>query len=199
MENDRLPCGCCRGPERDRCICHMHQDTRIGRAARVCSRHKHAPHWKEVTEERYDDMLEALPPAVFKPHGFLVGEPMTHRACRVSGTVRAAYTSFVQRAGRFYECTEALTAPEFDSIDLTKVAAAGTITIDGIRIHQDITVEVVSKAVERRMTGLNDPGFCVACGAEVFGVEPDARGYECEACGEPHVYGADELLIHLAA
>lgn len=38
-------------------------------------------------------------------------------------------------------------------------------------------------------------GFCTACGAEAFGVEPDARGYECEECGVHKVYGAEELLI----
>ena len=34
-------------------------------------------------------------------------------------------------------------------------------------------------------------GLCVKCG----GVEPDARGYECDDCGEPTVYGAEELLL----
>jgi predicted RNA-binding Zn-ribbon protein involved in translation (DUF1610 family) len=38
-------------------------------------------------------------------------------------------------------------------------------------------------------------GFCTACGAEADGVEPDAREYECESCGEAKVYGAEELLM----
>lgn len=38
-------------------------------------------------------------------------------------------------------------------------------------------------------------GFCVACGEEAYGVEPDARGYECECCGEMKVYGAEELMM----
>jgi hypothetical protein len=38
-------------------------------------------------------------------------------------------------------------------------------------------------------------GFCTACGAEAYGVEPDARRYECEECGARAVYGAEELLI----
>ena len=42
--------------------------------------------------------------------------------------------------------------------------------------------------------GDNDEGFCLACGERAYGVEPDARRYECEACGEPKVYGAEELL-----
>ena len=40
-------------------------------------------------------------------------------------------------------------------------------------------------------------GFCLACGEEASGVEPDARGYECEVCGEEEVYGAEELLLRL--
>lgn len=38
-------------------------------------------------------------------------------------------------------------------------------------------------------------GFCLACGEMAYGVEPDARGYECECCGARKVYGAEELLI----
>jgi len=33
-------CGCCVGPEDDRCVCHIHQDVRIGRPPRKCSLHK---------------------------------------------------------------------------------------------------------------------------------------------------------------
>ena len=38
-------------------------------------------------------------------------------------------------------------------------------------------------------------GFCIACGEQAFDVEPDARKYECESCGEHKVYGAEELLL----
>lgn len=38
-------------------------------------------------------------------------------------------------------------------------------------------------------------GFCLACGAEAYGVEPDAHEYTCESCGAKKVYGAEELLI----
>ena len=41
-------------------------------------------------------------------------------------------------------------------------------------------------------------GFCLACGEQAWGVEPDARGYECENCGEHKVYGAEECLMMLA-
>ncbi len=38
-------------------------------------------------------------------------------------------------------------------------------------------------------------GFCLACGNEQLGCEPDARKLECGDCGEPKVYGAEELLL----
>ena len=44
----------------------------------------------------------------------------------------------------------------------------------------------------------DNSGFCIACGAESCGVEPDARGYECDECGELKVYGAEELLLMFA-
>ena len=38
-------------------------------------------------------------------------------------------------------------------------------------------------------------GFCLECGAEASGVEPDARNYECESCGANRVFGAEEVLL----
>ena len=38
-------------------------------------------------------------------------------------------------------------------------------------------------------------GFCIACGAEQGGVEPDGRGYKCDVCGCLTVYGAEELCV----
>jgi len=38
-------------------------------------------------------------------------------------------------------------------------------------------------------------GHCLACGDEAWGVEPDARRYECEGCGELRVYGLEELML----
>ncbi len=64
-----------------------------------------------------------------------------------------------------------------------------------MRVHKSVTVQRIIDAVNRRSTMLEDPGFCVRCGAEADGVEPDACAYECEACGEHGVYGAEELLL----
>ena len=58
-----------------------------------------------------------------------------------------------------------------------------------------VTVDQIMKALESG----DQVGFCLACGAEAYGVEPDARKYECEACGAKKVYGAEELLIMTVA
>jgi hypothetical protein len=67
-----------------------------------------------------------------------------------------------------------------------------------MRVHSDVTLDRVTEAVQRAHTSLDNPGFCIHCGAEAEGVEPDARKCECESCGQPGVYGAEELLIALA-
>lgn len=54
-----------------------------------------------------------------------------------------------------------------------------------------VTMDAIIAAVEAD----DNLGFCLACGTEVSGVEPDARRYTCESCGEAKVYGAEELLI----
>jgi hypothetical protein len=39
-------------------------------------------------------------------------------------------------------------------------------------------------------------GFCITCGEWTGGgCEPDAREYQCEACGRRTVYGAEELIF----
>jgi hypothetical protein len=64
-----------------------------------------------------------------------------------------------------------------------------------MKIHPKITLDLVVEAVERD----DMDGFCTACGEQTCdSVEPDAREYECHACGEFKVYGAAELLFHLA-
>lgn len=64
-----------------------------------------------------------------------------------------------------------------------------------MKLHKSITVDLIIEAVEAD----DNLGFCIACGAEASGVEPDARGYECEACGASAVYGAEELLLMVGA
>lgn len=51
-----------------------------------------------------------------------------------------------------------------------------------------------SMAQLERLIG-SDSGFCLACGEEAYGVEPDARKYTCESCERAKVYGAEELIL----
>ena len=50
-------------------------------------------------------------------------------------------------------------------------------------MHESITTDRVCDAIERSNTGTDNPGFCIECGHEQDGCEPDARNYECELCG----------------
>jgi hypothetical protein len=55
--------------------------------------------------------------------------------------------------------------------------------------------KVSARQIEAACQADDGSGFCRTCGAHVYGVEPDARGYTCEGCGKPEVYGAEELLL----
>ena len=54
---------------------------------------------------------------------------------------------------------------------------------------------VIETEHEMFMINGTDDGFCLGCGGIQGGVEPDARRYECESCGEKLVFGFQELLI----
>jgi hypothetical protein len=43
---------------------------------------------KECSEARYDEMLNILPPRLWLAYGYLVGEPVTHRKCTVTGEMQ---------------------------------------------------------------------------------------------------------------
>jgi hypothetical protein len=64
--------------------------------------------------------------------------------------------------------------------------------------HKSVTDDAIVDAVERSHASLDNPGFCLVCGAEKDGVEPDAENYDCEACGAEQVFGAEELLLRIA-
>lgn len=65
-----------------------------------------------------------------------------------------------------------------------------------MKISKKVTLKRIMRAIESERDCF--PGFCTACGASAEGVEPDACRYECESCGEPAVYGAEELLLMVA-
>lgn len=55
-------------------------------------------------------------------------------------------------------------------------------------------IKVTEDEANDYMFGLDNVGFCLACGEQADGCEPDARNYECEVCGESSVFGFEELL-----
>jgi len=79
--------------------------------------------WKEVDESRYDEMLGVLPPALMLGIGFLVGEPETHRTCKVTGDVRPTYAAFVCHGDRFFEGPD-MTTFEFRALKVSDVLCA---------------------------------------------------------------------------
>jgi hypothetical protein len=64
-------------------------------------------------------------------------------------------------------------------------------------IHRSVTEARVVRAVERYHRTLECPGFCLACGLGIHGVEPDADGDVCERCGEARVVGAENALLEV--
>jgi hypothetical protein len=79
--------------------------------------------WKEVPEQRYDEQMGVLPPAIYTTNGFLVGEPHDHRPCKVRGFVTATYAAFVSFEGRFFEGPN-MTVAEFKKLDITTVLSS---------------------------------------------------------------------------
>jgi hypothetical protein len=69
-----------------------------------------------------------------------------------------------------------------------------TKTIVSDKGNEYIVPVVSTEEMEQIMFGMDSPGWCLTCGEEVDGVEPDARKYLCECCGERKVYGMEELL-----
>jgi hypothetical protein len=60
------------------------------------------------------------------------------------------------------------------------------------------TGKIVAKTftMARLEAGMSDQcGFCLACGYEQGGCEPDARKYECERCTHKLVFGSEEIAL----
>lgn len=62
-------------------------------------------------------------------------------------------------------------------------------------IHHSVTEQRVLEMIEDYHTSLDNPGICLVCGEDADGVEPDARGYTCDACERRGVYGAEQILL----
>jgi hypothetical protein len=63
--------------------------------------------------------------------------------------------------------------------------------------HPSITVERVMEAAQREMFELDNQGFCLICGEEAEGCEPDARNNKCDNCGAEQVFGAEEIILSM--
>ena len=57
--------------------------------------------------------------------------------------------------------------------------------LNGNHVAHVLDPQEVLEAAEESMFGMENLGFCIACGAEHYGCEPDACNYECEECGMP--------------
>lgn len=65
--------------------------------------------WTETTDERYDDMLNVLPPAAWHNGAFLVGEAQDHHAT----TGRPRFTCCKREHGKYYVADRPMTHKEF--------------------------------------------------------------------------------------
>jgi hypothetical protein len=63
-----------------------------------------------------------------------------------------------------------------------------------MEIHESITMARILVAHQRRNESYRaDPGFCIACGIDVEGIDHE----HCKACGALSVYGIEELVTLL--
>lgn len=65
--------------------------------------------WAPTTEERFTEMLEVLPPALWLRNGFLIGEPWDHDA----GNGQPRYEAYRQRSGAYLVGSRPMTRAEF--------------------------------------------------------------------------------------
>ena len=62
----------------------------------------------------------------------------------------------------------------------------------GGKVYRPVVTE---DELRTQLFGLDNLGFCLDCGCETDGVEPDARKYHCDECGMMAVYGLEELVM----
>lgn len=64
-----------------------------------------------------------------------------------------------------------------------------------MELHESVTEERILDGCRKSLFGMEDDGICIACGEDAMHVEPDAEKYKCESCGEPAVYGCEQMLL----
>jgi len=120
---------------------------------------------KRVTEKRYNDMLEVLPPAATKftdnkLQGFLVGEALTHK----NGA--EAYSMYMTDGEHYYTAEEPYTAAEFQALDLA------TLELDSTEYAEDDAEEL--EAVEEH--GEDIVHAAIACGISLDNIDEAYSG-----------------------
>jgi hypothetical protein len=81
--------------------------------------------FKQVSEDRYYDMLGAVPPRLMTGTAFLVGEAYDTRQCAITKLHCFTYEAFMERDDKFYEASEPMTVAEFqDMLSLNPSAGA---------------------------------------------------------------------------
>lgn len=80
--------------------------------------------WKASDHDAFWYGLECLPPALQTAVGFLVGEPYSHRDCRVTGKAGVpTFTAFAECGGAYFKATEPVTRAEFVRVCAATVIA----------------------------------------------------------------------------
>ena len=74
--------------------------------------------WKAISLRRYDEMLDMLPPAYHRGHGFLMGEAWTHD----SGGA-PAFRAFINNSTGRFEASHPLTIRQFKGLNVDGVGA----------------------------------------------------------------------------
>lgn len=65
------------------------------------------------------------------------------------------------------------------------------------KVHSSITLKRLERAIKSNICGTTNWGFCTACGHKQNGVEADAEGYKCKACGMDKVSGAEAIAMRV--
>ena len=74
--------------------------------------------WKPTTEKWYWYSLEVLPPEYMGPQGsFLVGEPVDHRKCEITGHIAPTWAGYREPSKDVFEATSrSVTIDEFKEL-----------------------------------------------------------------------------------
>lgn len=125
--------------------------------------------FKRVPEERYDEMLGVLPPALHLGKGFLVGEPWTHRKCIMSGQDNTpAFMAFIRRNGEFFEADRPMTGAEFRALEPRHI----TTTMEPAEAWE-------YAATWGSLVTNGDPGACMYGFSEDFTMQSEDHRKQC--------------------